>query len=88
MARWARLFILKQGKKMNTQELIAEAIALPVDERTLVIDCLLKSLNQPQAEIDKKWAEIAKQRLTELRSGKVTAVSGEDVFKKIWKRFG
>jgi putative addiction module component (TIGR02574 family) len=72
---------------MNTQDLIAEAIALPVDERAVVIDCLLKSLNPPESEIDKKWAEIAKQRLTELRNEKVKAISGDEVFEKIWKRF-
>lgn len=72
---------------MNTQELIAQAIALPVDERAIMIDCLLKSMNPPEAEIDKKWAAIAKQRLTELRSGKVKAISGDEVFEKIWNRF-
>ncbi len=72
---------------MNTQELITEAIALPVDERAIMIDCLLKSLNPPESEIDKKWAVIAKQRLAELRSGKVKAISGDEVFEKIWNRF-
>jgi len=38
-------------------------------------------------EIDKKWAALAKQRLGELRSGKVKAVPGEEVFRKIWNRF-
>jgi putative addiction module component (TIGR02574 family) len=72
---------------MNTQELIAEAISLPIDERVIMIDCLLKSMNPPEAEIDKKWAAIAKQRLSELRSGKVKAISGDEVFEKIWNRF-
>ncbi len=72
---------------MNTQELIAEAISLPVDERAIMIDCLLKSLNPPESEIDKKWAAIAKQRLAELRSGKLKAISGDEVFEKIWNRF-
>jgi putative addiction module component (TIGR02574 family) len=72
---------------MNTQELIAEAISLPVDERAIMIDCLLKSLNPPESEIDKKWAALAKQRLAELRSGKVKAISGDEVFEKIWNRF-
>jgi putative addiction module component (TIGR02574 family) len=58
-----------------------------MDERAILIDCLLKSMNPPEAEIDKKWAAIAKQRLTELRSGKVKAISGDEVFEKIWNRF-
>ena len=72
---------------MNTQELIDEAISLPVEERALVVDPLLRSLNQPESEIDKKWVATAKRRLTELRSGSVEAVPGDKVFDKIWQRF-
>jgi hypothetical protein len=43
-------------------------------------------LNQPLPEIDKKWAQEAKRRLAELRSGDVEAVPGEEVFSKIWNR--
>lgn len=72
---------------MNTQELIDEAILLPVEERALVVDSLLRSLNQPESETDKKWVATAKRRLTELRSGSVESVSGDKVFDKIWQRF-
>jgi len=72
---------------MNTQELIDEAISLPVEERALVVDSLLRSLNQPESETDKKWVATAKQRLTELRSGSVDAVPGDKVFEKVWQRF-
>ncbi|MCF6154543.1 MAG: addiction module protein [Candidatus Brocadia sp.] len=72
---------------MKTKDLIAEAISLPVEERVMVIDSLLKSLNPPESEINKKWAAVAKRRLEELRSGKVKAVSDEEVFKKILNRF-
>lgn len=72
---------------MKTKDLIAEAISLPIEERVLVVDSLLKSLNQPQSEIDKKWAAVAKQRLAELRSGGVKAMPGEEVFKNIRDRF-
>ncbi|MBF6647863.1 addiction module protein [Methylobacter sp. BlB1] len=72
---------------MNTQELIDEAVSLPVEERVLVVDSLLCSLNQPESKIDKKWVVTATQRLTELRSGSVDAVPGEKVFEKIWQRF-
>ena len=72
---------------MKTKELIDEAVSLPVEERALVIDSLLRSLNQPDSEIDRKWAAVAQRRLTEMRSGTVDAVPGEEVFEKIWKRF-
>jgi len=72
---------------MNTKQLIEEAVSLPVEERTLVVDTLLRSLNQPESEIDKAWAKEAKRRLNDLRSGKVNAIPGEDVFRKIMGRF-
>jgi len=66
--------------------MISEALSLPVEERALLADSLLKSLNPPESEIDKKWAAVAKRRLSELRSGQVNALSGEEVFRKVWKK--
>lgn len=71
----------------STAEIIREAETLPVEERTLVVESLLRSLNPPDPEIDKKWAAVAKRRLQELRSGRVKPVPGEDVFAKIRQRF-
>lgn len=71
---------------MNTKQLIDEAVSLPIEERALVVDSLLRSMNQPESEIDKKWASEAKRRLAEFRSGRVEAIPGEDVFAKIWER--
>ena len=72
---------------MKTKDLIAEAISLPVEERAMVVDSILKSLNPTESDIDKKWAAVAKQRLQELRSGEVEATPGDEVFQRIWKRF-
>jgi putative addiction module component (TIGR02574 family) len=69
----------------HTKQLIDEAVSLPVEERALVVDSLLRSLNQPKSEIDKIWAKEARRRLEELRSGRVKAIPGEEVFKKVWK---
>ncbi|MCR4292684.1 MAG: addiction module protein [Candidatus Kuenenia sp.] len=72
---------------MKIKDFIEEATSLPVEERAMVIDSLLKSLNPPELEIEKKWVSVAKRRLEELRSGKVKAIHGEEVFKKIWNKF-
>lgn len=71
----------------NTADIIREAESLPVEERTLIVESLLRSLNPPDPEIDKKWAAVARRRLEELRSGRVTPVPGEEVFARIRQRF-
>lgn len=76
----------QRGDEINTKKLIDEAVSLPVEERALVVDSLLRSLNQPESEIDRNWATVAKRRLAEMRSGLVEAVPGEEVFDRIWKR--
>lgn len=72
---------------MRTKDLIREAISLPVDERALIVDSLLRSFNAPQSAIDKEWAKEGEKRLSELRSGRVKSIPGEAVFKKIKRRF-
>ena len=72
---------------MKIKDLIDEAESLPVEERAMVVDSLLRSLNPPESEIDKKWAAVARRRLEEIRSGSVETIPGEQVFEKIWKRF-
>ena len=73
---------------MNTKELINEAAALPAKERALLVDSLLRSLDQPESDIDKKWASVANKRLAEMRSGKVKPVPGDEVFERIQNRLG
>ncbi|HVP77421.1 MAG TPA: addiction module protein [Thermodesulfobacteriota bacterium] len=69
------------------KEIIQEAESLPVEERAMIIDSLLRSLNPPIVEIDQEWVKVAKRRLAELRSGAVKPVPGNDVFEKIRERF-
>ena len=70
-----------------TKKLIDEVLSLPVEERARIANTLLESLNVPDPAIDKKWAEVAKRRLEELRSGKVKPISGDEVFERVQKRF-
>jgi len=77
----------KEDGMHGMKEIIEEAESLPIEERTVVIDSLLKTINAPIAEIDVEWIKVAKRRLTELRSGQVRAVPGDEVFARIRNRF-
>ncbi len=68
---------------IKTNELIAEAMSLPVEVRTLLVNKLLESLNPPNKEIDELWAKEAEKRVEDIRTGKVKTIPGEEVFKKI-----
>ena len=70
----------------STAEIIRQAQSLPVEERAMVVDSLLRSLNPPDPDIDRKWIAVAARRLEELRSGRVKPVPGEEVFAKIRRR--
>jgi len=72
---------------MGTKELIDKVTSLPVEERAIVLDFILKSLNPPDSEIDRKWVEVSKRRLADLQSGHVKSIPGNQVFDTIWKRF-
>lgn len=71
----------------GTKEIIQEATALPVEERIIVVDSLLRTLNIPNPDIDNEWVGVAKQRLAQLRSRRVESISGDLVFAKIKERF-
>lgn len=71
------------------ERLVKEAMSLPLDMRTALVDRLLKSLNVPtQRDVDRLWAEEAERRIEDVRSGKVSTISGDQVFEDVRKRFG
>ncbi len=72
---------------MTTKELIEEVVSLPVEERAIVAESILRSLNPPESDIDREWARVAERRLAELRSGAVKSIPGEQVFARVRKRF-
>ena len=71
----------------GAKEIIEEAECLPVEERVMVIDSLLQTINPPLAEVEIEWMMVAKRRLAELRSGHVQAVPGNEVFATIRDSF-
>ena len=71
-----------------SEKIYEQAINLPVDERLILIDKLLISTNLPiQKDIDQAWSDEVERRCQALDSGEAKLIPGEEVFKKIRKRF-
>ena len=68
---------------LSPAEILREAESLPVEKRLLIVDALLRSLNQQDSETDKKWAAVALRRRDELRSGQVDGIPGEVVLARL-----
>lgn len=71
----------------DTKDIIEQVSSLPIEERVSVVDSLLKTLNTPNKQIDRKWITVAKRRLDEIRSGTVKKIPGNRVFEKVRKQF-
>lgn len=52
-------------------------------ERVLLVESLIKSLDQPDKELDEIWAEEAEKRLKAYRSGELQGVSADDIFNEL-----
>jgi hypothetical protein len=70
----------------KANELFNQAISLPIEDRVVLADLILKSFNSPDYNNDFKWIHTAKNRLDELRSKKVQPIPGHIVFQKIKDR--
>jgi len=64
----------------DCESLLRKALLLKPQDRSLLIDGLMRSLDEPNREIDAIWAEEAEKRLRADREGKTEGVSYEGVF--------
>jgi putative addiction module component (TIGR02574 family) len=65
---------------MSNVEILEKALKLPPEERFIIVEGLLKSLDVPDPDLDQVWAEEAERRLRAYRNGKLTAIPIEEVF--------
>ena len=65
---------------MGTNEIIQEAINLKPQEKYLIIESLVLSLNEPDKDIEKIWIEESQKRLEEYKKGNLKTLSFEEVF--------
>jgi putative addiction module component (TIGR02574 family) len=62
--------------------LIHQATALSPLERLQLVDYILESLDMPDKEIEKLWADEASRRWEGYKAGEIRAVSAAEVFEK------
>jgi putative addiction module component (TIGR02574 family) len=65
---------------MGTNEIINEAIKLKPQEKYLIIESLILSLNEANKDIENLWIEESKRRLEEYKNGNLETLSFEEVF--------
>jgi len=72
----------------KTSEVLAQAMQLSPQERELLIDKLVESLDEGPAEAgtEEAWGDEIKRRVDEIRSGKVKLIPGEEVERRIAAR--
>lgn len=65
---------------MSNTEILKEALQLKPQERYLVIESLLKSLDNPDETIDEVWADEAQKRLNDHKNNRSETISYEQIF--------
>jgi putative addiction module component (TIGR02574 family) len=73
----------------RVSEVLEKALALSTQERGLLIDHLIESLDEepPEEGVEEAWTEEIKRRVDDIRSGKVKMIPGEQVLRELAKEF-
>jgi len=66
---------------MGSKEILNQAIALKPEERFMIVEGLLKSLDEPDQKLDEIWAVEAEKRLMAYRAGRLEGIPMEEIFK-------
>jgi putative addiction module component (TIGR02574 family) len=72
----------------QVSEVLEKALTLSTQERGLLIDRLVESLDEGPAEegVEEAWEEEIKRRVDDIRSGKVKTIPGEEVRRRLAAR--
>jgi len=69
----------------EVQELAAEVLDLPAQDRAKILELLLDSF-EPKPDSEKVWMNLALKRREQVRSGKVAMVSGPEAMLRVRAR--
>ncbi|UCE18136.1 MAG: addiction module protein [Gemmatimonadota bacterium] len=67
---------------MGAKEILEHALRLKPEERFMVVEDLLKSLDEPNQELDTVWVEEAEKRLKAYREEKLNGIPLEEAFRE------
>ena len=68
----------------NLSEISKAALALDVDERTILANRLAKSLHsEPDQEVSEAWIREIRRRLDDVRTGRVKTIDGPEGLAKV-----
>ena len=67
---------------MDSRDILEQALRLKPEERFLVVEGLLKSLDEPDENLDAIWAEESEKRLKAYREGRLKGIPMEDIFEE------
>ncbi len=67
---------------MSAKELLGEAMKLKPEERLILVEGLIKSLDEPDKRLGEIWAEEAEKRLKAYREGTLEGIPMEEIFKE------
>src|SRR6266571_1929716 len=74
----------REAKIMSTSadKLVSQIKDLPDVEKLRLVDAILTELDKPDPEIDRIWAEEARERWAAYKAGRIPTVSYEEVMAK------
>lgn len=67
---------------MSSKEILKQALKLKPEERFMLVEGLIKSLDEPDKKLDDIWAEEAEKRLKAYREGRLEGIAMEEIFKE------
>ncbi len=64
---------------MSNKEIIESALKLSPQEKLLIVDSILRSLDEPDKEIEDIWLQESERRLKLFREGKLKGIQFEQL---------
>ena len=71
---------------MPLYKMIDEVKNYPIEDRVVLADAILQTINPVDPEAERKWVALAQQRRGEFLLGKVKPVASADVFAEAYAR--